>query len=92
MMGLIAVKTEEMYKQIKLSAVALGCPPGPDDCYLALRGIRTLAVRMKRHEGSGLAVAQWLEARPEVCLALDCVCLSHLLRPPCAPSHRGTPM
>ena len=40
MMGLIAVKTEEMYRSIKLSAVALGCPAGPDDAYLALRSLK----------------------------------------------------
>ena len=39
---------------------------GPDDMYLALRGLRTLGVRMRRHNESGLAVARWLEQRPEV--------------------------
>jgi cysteine-S-conjugate beta-lyase len=39
---------------------------GPDDVYLTLRGIRTLAVRLDRHYRSGLTVARWLEQRPEV--------------------------
>ena len=39
---------------------------GPDDVYLGLRGLRTLAVRLDRHIKSGLAVARWLEQRPEV--------------------------
>ncbi len=39
---------------------------GPDDVYLGLRGLRTLAVRLERHHKSGLAVARWLEQRPEV--------------------------
>jgi cystathionine beta-lyase len=39
---------------------------GPDDVYLALRGLRTLAIRLERHQKSGLAVARWLEQRPEV--------------------------
>jgi len=39
---------------------------GPDDVYLGLRGLRTLAVRLERHYRSGLAVARWLEQRPEV--------------------------
>ncbi len=39
---------------------------GPDDVYLGLRGLRTLAVRLERHYQSGLAVARWLEQRPEV--------------------------
>jgi cystathionine beta-lyase len=39
---------------------------GPDDVYLGMRGLRTLAVRLDRHYQSGLAVARWLERRPEV--------------------------
>ena len=39
---------------------------GPDDMFLALRGLRTMAVRLARHHESGLAVARWLEQRPEV--------------------------
>lgn len=44
----------------------LGVWVGPDDIYLALRGLRTLGVRMARHYESGLAVARWLAQRPEV--------------------------
>ncbi|HTV27767.1 MAG TPA: cystathionine beta-lyase [Xanthobacteraceae bacterium] len=43
-----------------------GLCEGPDDVYLGLRGLRTLAVRLERHFKSGLAVARWLEQRPEV--------------------------
>jgi len=39
---------------------------GPDDIYLALRGLRTLDVRLERHQKSALAVARWLQQRPEV--------------------------
>ena len=39
---------------------------GPDDMFLALRGLRTLSVRLARHQQSALRVAQWLEKRPEV--------------------------
>ena len=52
---------------------------GPDDIYLGLRGLRTLAVRLDRHCQSGLAVARWLEARPEVLKLLH----------PALPSHPG---
>ncbi|MGB3272440.1 MAG: cystathionine beta-lyase [Xanthobacteraceae bacterium] len=45
---------------------ALGVCVGPDDVFLALRGLRTLAVRLKQHHASGLAMAKWLKARPEV--------------------------
>ncbi|MCW5679753.1 MAG: cystathionine beta-lyase [Xanthobacteraceae bacterium] len=44
----------------------LGINPGPEDVYLALRGMRTMAVRLERHMQSGLKVARWLQSRPEV--------------------------
>ena len=52
---------------------------GPDDVYLGLRGLRTLAIRLERHQQSGLVVARWLEARPEVLRVLH----------PALPSHPG---
>jgi cystathionine beta-lyase len=56
-----------------------GLHEAPDDTYLGLRGLRTLAVRLDRHYQSGLAVARWLEARPEVLRLLH----------PALPSHPG---
>jgi len=44
----------------------LGVCAGPDDVFLALRGLRTLAVRLEHHQRSGLDIANWLAARPEV--------------------------
>ena len=44
----------------------MGVTPSPDDCFLGLRGLRTLGVRMARHEASARAVAGWLATRPEV--------------------------
>jgi cystathionine beta-lyase len=44
----------------------LGLCPGPEDVYLGLRGMRSLSVRLERHHKSGLAMAEWLAARPEV--------------------------
>ncbi len=44
----------------------LGLCPGPEDVYLGLRGLRSLSVRLERHHKSGLAIAEWLAARPEV--------------------------
>ena len=52
---------------------------GPDDTYLGLRGLRTLAVRLERHYQSGLAIARWLQERPEVLRLLH----------PGLPSHPG---
>jgi cysteine-S-conjugate beta-lyase len=56
-----------------------GLCEGPDDVYLGLRGLRTLSVRLERHYRSGLAVARWLEQRPEVLRLLH----------PALPSHPG---
>ena len=44
----------------------MGVTPSPDDCFLALRGLRTLPLRLERHVASALEVARWLQARPEV--------------------------
>jgi len=54
------------YATLKSTMNGLGLCVGPDDIYLALRGLRTLGVRLARHNESGLAVARWLEQRPEV--------------------------
>ncbi|MBR1206922.1 MULTISPECIES: cystathionine beta-lyase [unclassified Bradyrhizobium] len=48
----------------------LGVCAGPDDVYLALRGVRTLSVRLAQHHRSGLEIARWLGARPEVARVL----------------------
>ena len=45
---------------------AVGAIAGPFDSFLALRGVKTLAIRMERHNQSALALAQWLEAHPKV--------------------------
>jgi cystathionine beta-lyase len=51
---------------LKNTAGAMGLCVGPDDVYLALRGLRTLGVRLERHYRSALTIARWLEGRPEV--------------------------
>lgn len=58
------------WKALRLAAQQLGQFLGPDDSYLAARGLRTLDVRMARHQQSALAIAQWLEARDEVAQVL----------------------
>ncbi len=65
MMG-VAVGTEKSFMPIREMATSLGNHAAPDDCYLALRGLRTAAVRLRRHEAQGLALARWLQGRPEV--------------------------
>src|SRR4030095_4720101 len=44
----------------------MGVAASTDDCFLGLRGLRTLAVRMARHQENALTVASWLRTRPEV--------------------------
>jgi len=65
MLGVISM-TEETYPTVRRYANMLGGCPGPDDCYLALRGLRSLGVRMPRHQESALALAHWLEERSEI--------------------------
>jgi len=55
----------------------LGVCAGPDDVYLALRGMRTLSVRLEQHYRSGLEMARWLERRPEVLKVLHPALDSH---------------
>jgi cystathionine beta-lyase len=64
-LGLIACSAEH-FAQIKPMAVLLGATLAPDDAYLALRSLRTLALRMTQHQSSGFALARWLQNRPEV--------------------------
>ena len=58
--------TRKAWPQIAESIRLLGVCAGPDDVFLALRGLRTLAVRLAQHHHSGLEMARWLAARPEV--------------------------
>jgi cysteine-S-conjugate beta-lyase len=58
------------WPRLKETVTQMGLCVGPDDMYLALRGLRTMAVRLKRHQESGLAVARWLADRPEVARVL----------------------
>jgi len=60
------ITTEEMYLKVRTMAADLGHCAAPDDAYYALRGLRTLSVRLERHEKNALAVARWLQTRPEV--------------------------
>lgn len=52
--------------QLKFLQNAVGAISGPFDSFLALRGLKTLALRMERHSANGLKIARWLEARPDV--------------------------
>ncbi|MBA2932776.1 cystathionine beta-lyase [Sphingomonas sp. CGMCC 1.13654] len=62
--------TAEHYAKLRRTTQLFGQHVSPDDAYLALRGLRTLAIRMKAHEDGALKVARWLESRPEVARVL----------------------
>ena len=61
-----ATTTEKYWLRLKERSYSLGQCISPDDAYLAHRGLRTLAVRMKQHEKNALEVANWLATLPEV--------------------------
>jgi cystathionine beta-lyase len=65
MLGAVVLR-KEGYMPLRLAATALGYSVGGDDCYLGLRGLRTLSVRLRRHQETGLALAGWLRNRREV--------------------------
>jgi len=58
--------TEPLYERVRSMVAELGYSVSPDDAFLALRGVRTLGVRLERHQTSALQVAQWLQGRQEV--------------------------
>ena len=64
--GALVTSNEEVYQAIKFYQNAAGGVPGPFDSWLTLRGIKTLAVRMRQHEANALAVARFLHEHPRV--------------------------
>ena len=66
MLGAITCKTEPLWWKIKNWMTSAGIAAGSEELYLGLRGLRTLGVRMRQHQESGLKVARWLQTRPEV--------------------------
>lgn len=66
LMGAIIVKDEELGQKMAFQQKATGAVPGPQDCFLVLRGLKTLHLRMRQHCENAAAVAAWLEADPRV--------------------------
>jgi cystathionine beta-lyase len=62
----IVTCNRDAWPHIRQTTCDMGQTTGPDDIYLALRGLRTMGLRLERHGASALAVAQWLQRRPEV--------------------------
>ena len=64
--GLLVTSRDDLAERLGFLQNAAGAVPGPMDCWLALRGIKTLPLRMRQHDANGRRVAQWLSGRPEV--------------------------
>src|SRR5271166_2349081 len=66
LLGSITTREETAWRQLGATHQLVGCAASPDDCSLALRGLKTLAVRLKAIEGAALTLARWLSERPEI--------------------------
>jgi cystathionine gamma-synthase len=64
--GLLATSRDDLAERLRFHQNAAGAVPSPFDCFLVMRGLRTLAVRMERATANARALAFWLNGRPEV--------------------------
>ncbi|MDR7146972.1 cystathionine beta-lyase [Rhizobium sp. BE258] len=78
LMGTVSANAKH-WEQLKEANVTLGICGAPDDAYQVLRGLRTMGIRLERHNESALALAKWLEGREEVAKVLH----------PALPSFKG---
>jgi cysteine-S-conjugate beta-lyase len=78
LLGMISAN-EKWWPRLKAYVDLYAIPPGPEDCVLALRGLRTMELRLKEAERQALALARWLETREEVLRVIH----------PALPSHPG---
>jgi cystathionine beta-lyase len=70
LLGSVTTATKAHHEIVRATAGAMGHYASPDDCWLALRGARTMAVRLAQQEKAAIEVARWLQARPEVARVL----------------------
>jgi len=68
--GALIAKDPALAEKIGYLQNAMGTCAGPQDCFLVLRGVKTLAIRMEEHNRNALAVARWLEKHPQVSAVL----------------------
>ncbi|MGF9759260.1 cystathionine beta-lyase [Microvirga sp. 0TCS3.31] len=69
LLGLVSAN-ERCFKALRETYDAFAMCPGPEDVFLGLRGLRTMALRLREHEKQALEMARWLEGRPEVARVL----------------------
>ncbi|MBI1303889.1 MAG: cystathionine beta-lyase [Phycisphaera sp.] len=77
LLGAVSCADDAWWRRVKTTAEAHGHYAHPDDCATCLRGMRSLEVRVKRHEASALEVARWLETRTEIVRVLHPALPSH---------------
>ena len=79
-LGAINTRNEEFYREISMTRLRFGLTPSPEDAYNIMRGLRTMPVRVQRHQESSIKVAKWLQQQ-------DCV--DRVLHPalPTHPQH-----
>lgn len=64
--GVLVTRSEEIAERLAFLQNAVGAVAGPFDAYLALRGVKTLSLRMERHCANAMRMAEWLERHPKV--------------------------
>jgi len=64
--GLVVTKRDDLAERLGFIQNAAGAVPGPFDCWLALRGTKTLPLRMRQHDATGRRIAAWLDGRADV--------------------------
>lgn len=60
--GIVALRSDDLAAQLQFIQKSVGAVPGPFDCWLALRGTKTLPLRMRQHDANGRRIAEWLAA------------------------------
>jgi cystathionine beta-lyase/cystathionine gamma-synthase len=64
--GMLVTNRDDLAERLGFIQNAAGGVPGPMDCWLALRGLKTLPLRMRQHDATGRRIADWLSRRPEI--------------------------
>jgi cystathionine beta-lyase/cystathionine gamma-synthase len=64
--GILVTVRDDLAERLGFLQNAAGAVPGPMDCWLALRGIKTLPLRMRQHDANGRRIAQWLSGRRDI--------------------------
>jgi cystathionine beta-lyase len=70
LLGSATTADDVQWRRVRDGALILGLYASPDDCWLALRGLRTMAIRLERQEASGIEIATWLQSQPQVARVL----------------------